>query len=93
MVLLEYLGVPEQALGWSPGPRFGIGCDSSTFMHKWLCLLFSLDYLKQIAGPRTVPIELGSRYTDKEWTQKLMTLSEFIINHVSNTVSNDAGMV
>ena len=55
-------------------------------------LLFSLDYLKQIAGPRTVPIELGSRYTDNEWTQKLMTLSEFITNHVSNKVSNDAGV-
>lgn len=53
--------------------------------------VLSLDYLKRIAGPRTVPIELGSRYTDKEWTQKLMTLSEFITHHVSNKVSNDAG--
>ena len=62
------------------------------FTNLWMCvtvhciLTFSLDYLKQIAGPRTVPIELGSRYTDKNWTQKLMTLSEFITNHVSSKV-------
>ena len=60
--------------------------------NMWMCvvhciLIFSLDYLKQIAGPRTVPVELGSRYTDKNWTQKLMTLSEFITNHISNKVS------
>ena len=48
---------------------------------------FSLEYLKRIAGPRTVPVELGSRYTDSNWTQKLMTLSEFIDNHVILSVS------
>lgn len=35
-----------------------------------------------MAGPRTVPVELGSRYTDHEWSQKLMTVSEFIDKHV-----------
>ncbi|EDO44721.1 predicted protein [Nematostella vectensis] len=47
-------------------------------MRKW-----GLEYLKDIAGYRTVPIELGLRYTDEEWTQKLMTISEFVDKYVS----------
>jgi len=31
-----------------------------------------------LAGPRTVPIEIGSKYTDENWSQKLMTIEEFI---------------
>ena len=42
----------------------------------------SLAYLRRVAGPRTVPVELGSRYTDHEWSQKLMTVSEFIDDHL-----------
>ena len=38
----------------------------------------SFDYLIQLAGDRTVPIELGSRYSDDDWTQKLMTISDFV---------------
>ncbi len=38
----------------------------------------SLDYLKQVAGSRTVPIEIGSKYTDENWSQSLMTMSQFI---------------
>lgn len=45
-------------------------------------ILCSLEYLRQIAGPRTVPVELGSRYTDEDWSQNLMTLSDFIDQHV-----------
>ncbi|CAG9761720.1 unnamed protein product [Ceutorhynchus assimilis] len=40
-----------------------------------------LNYLLKIAGNRTVPIELGSRYTDEDWGQKLMTLRDFIKEH------------
>lgn len=40
------------------------------------------DYLLRFARFRTVPIELGSKYTDSEWTQKLMTLGEFMEQHV-----------
>lgn len=40
--------------------------------------LISLAYLKRVGGPRTVPVELGSKYTDDEWSQELMTLSAFI---------------
>lgn len=46
--------------------------------HRW-----SIKYLKSIAGCRTVPVELGSRYTDDTWTQKLMTVADFIDNYVN----------
>ncbi|XP_054615359.1 lysine-specific demethylase 8 isoform X2 [Dunckerocampus dactyliophorus] len=48
--------------------------------HPW-----SVDYLRAVAGCRTVPVEVGSRYTDEEWSQTLMTLSEFIDRYVSKT--------
>ena len=48
---------------------------------------FSLDYLKQIAGSRTVPIEIGSKYTDENWSQALMKLSDFIDLHIPEQVS------
>ena len=54
-----------------------------------LCFMSSLEYLKQIAGPRTVPVELGSCYTDSVWAQKLMTFSEFIDTHIVIKVSNN----
>lgn len=31
-----------------------------------------------MAGDRTVPVEIGSHYADENWSQKLMTLKEFI---------------
>lgn len=37
-----------------------------------------MNYILNKAGHRTVPIELGSKYTDKDWTQKLMTVKDFI---------------
>ncbi|KAJ7339468.1 Lysine-specific demethylase 8 [Desmophyllum pertusum] len=43
---------------------------------------WSIEYLKSIAGCRTVPVELGSRYTDDTWTQKLMTIGDFIDNYI-----------
>ncbi|XP_067390478.1 bifunctional peptidase and arginyl-hydroxylase JMJD5 [Emydura macquarii macquarii] len=48
-------------------------------MKKW-----SLDYLRQMAGCRTVPVEVGSRYTDEEWSQTLMTVNDFIEQHIVN---------
>jgi lysine-specific demethylase 8 len=42
-------------------------------MEKW-----SPEYLRVAHGMRTVPVELGTRYTDGDWTQTLMTLKEFI---------------
>jgi lysine-specific demethylase 8 len=37
-----------------------------------------LDYIEELAGNRTVPIEIGSKYTDTDWSQRLMTIKEFI---------------
>nr|KAF6440873.1 lysine demethylase 8 [Rousettus aegyptiacus] len=48
-------------------------------MRKW-----SLEYIQEIAGCRTVPVEVGSRYTDEEWSQRLMTVSEFIGQYILN---------
>ena len=49
--------------------------------------LVSIDYLKRIAGPRTVPVEIGLRYTDEDWSQKLMTISDFIDKYILLQVS------
>lgn len=49
---------------------------------KW-----SFDHFKMTYGSRTVPIELGKRYTDESWTQNLMTIQEFIENYIEK--SND----
>ena len=48
--------------------------------HQW-----SINYLRTIAGCRTVPVELGLRYTDDTWTQKLMTVGDFIDNYIDPT--------
>ncbi|XP_072940479.1 bifunctional peptidase and arginyl-hydroxylase JMJD5 [Epargyreus clarus] len=40
------------------------------------------NYLLKVAGLRTVSVELGKDYTDSEWTQKMMTIEDFIKNHV-----------
>ncbi|XP_031462831.1 bifunctional peptidase and arginyl-hydroxylase JMJD5 [Phasianus colchicus] len=51
----------------------------------WPCMKkWSVDYVSQVAGCRTVPVELGSRYTDEEWSQKLMTINEFISQYIVN---------
>ncbi|XP_048722384.1 bifunctional peptidase and arginyl-hydroxylase JMJD5 isoform X2 [Caretta caretta] len=51
----------------------------------WPCMKkWSLDYLRQIAGCRTVPVEVGSRYTDEEWSQTLMIVNDFIDQYIVN---------
>ena len=54
--------------------------------HQW-----NVSYLKNIAGYRTVPIEIGSRYTDDDWTQTLMTVNDFIKKYVLNTNQDKKG--
>ena len=54
-------------------------CDHWPAFKYW-----SVGYLQQIAGHRTVPVEIGSRYTDDTWGQKLMTISDFIDDHIIN---------
>ncbi|KAM6424304.1 bifunctional peptidase and arginyl-hydroxylase JMJD5 isoform 4-T4 [Liasis olivaceus] len=49
----------------------------------WPCLRkWSVDYIQQLAGNRTVPVELGARYTDQDWSQNLMTVGEFISQYI-----------
>ncbi|GJQ79024.1 hypothetical protein Trydic_g185 [Trypoxylus dichotomus] len=43
-------------------------------LNKWP----NISYILNIAGGRTVPVEIGSQYSDENWSQKLMTLREFI---------------
>ncbi|XP_046524453.1 bifunctional peptidase and arginyl-hydroxylase JMJD5 isoform X4 [Equus quagga] len=49
----------------------------------WPCMKkWSLEYIQEVAGCRTVPVEVGSRYTDEEWSQTLMTVNEFISKYI-----------
>uniref|UniRef100_A0A8D2L2J0 JmjC domain-containing protein 5 n=1 Tax=Varanus komodoensis TaxID=61221 RepID=A0A8D2L2J0_VARKO len=58
----------------------------------WPCMKkWSVDYIQQVAGNRTVPVELGSRYTDTEWTQSLMTVDSFIRQYIKNEFQNQTG--
>nr|SVE86194.1 EOG090X0844 [Daphnia similis] len=43
---------------------------------------WSVDYVRKVAGYRTVPIEIGSKYTDDAWSQSLTTVNEFIDNYI-----------
>lgn len=45
---------------------------------KWC----DIGYLQRVAGARTVPIELGSHYAHTDYSQKLMTIADFIELHV-----------
>jgi len=49
---------------------------------------WSPKYIQKIAGCRLVPVELGSKYTDQQWSQKLMTINEFLEQYVLS--SDDA---
>ncbi|NWS21823.1 KDM8 protein, partial [Pachyramphus minor] len=52
-------------------------------MDHWPCMKkWSVDYFCQVAGCRTVPVEVGARYTDEEWSQQLMTVSDFISQYI-----------
>ncbi|KAK1266052.1 hypothetical protein QJS04_geneDACA016332 [Acorus gramineus] len=37
-----------------------------------------VDYLRRVAGDRTVPVEVGKNYLSSEWKQELITFSEFL---------------
>jgi len=52
-------------------------------VNQWpACKRWNMDYLSALAGPRTVPVEIGQNYMSKEWTQQLMTLDTFINTYV-----------
>ena len=57
-------------------------------MEDWPALTsWSVERLRRLAGPRTVPVELGQRYTDHDWTQQLMTVEEFARDFLTGTSS------
>lgn len=47
--------------------------DSWPALSKW-----SMTHLRKVAGTRTVPVEVGRRYSDKDWSQTLMTMDEYL---------------
>jgi lysine-specific demethylase 8 len=47
--------------------------------------------VQKCAGFRTVPIEVGDTYLSPDWTQKLITLSEFIDSYVANPDNPSVG--
>lgn len=57
------------------------------FLLRLRLLIHSVDYLRAVAGCRTVPVEVGSRYTDEGWSQTLLTVNEFIDRYIVNKAS------
>ncbi len=45
---------------------------------KW-----NFDYLRDRFGPRCVPVEVGSRYTDENWTQTIMSIDHFVTEFIT----------
>lgn len=41
------------------------------------------DYLMSVAGERTVPIEIGSHYTNENWSQDLVKFKDFLNRQIS----------
>ncbi|XP_022665843.1 lysine-specific demethylase 8-like [Varroa destructor] len=52
---------------------------------------WSLRYFLETFGQRTVPIEVGSRYTDEEWSQKLVTFESFIREYLQPATVENTG--
>lgn len=47
------------------------------------------NYFIHTCGERTVPVEIGSHYAHENWSQKLMTLREFITNYLGMDYNAD----
>ena len=45
-------------------------------------------YLRNMAGNRTVPVEVGENYLEEGWGQKLVLLSDFIAEHLADKASS-----
>jgi len=43
-------------------------------LSKWK----DIDYIRRVAGLRTVPVEIGQHYAKDDWSQQLMTVNDFI---------------
>jgi len=61
-------------------------------MTDWPALSsWSTSRLVNLSGPRTVPVEIGGRYTDDDWTQQLMTVDQFVEQFMSSDSSGRIG--
>ncbi|KAL6073144.1 Lysine-specific demethylase 8 [Balamuthia mandrillaris] len=49
----------------------------------------NLEYLKRVAGCRTVPVEIGSTYLEEDWSQRLMTFDQFVDDYVLQVPKED----
>ena len=47
---------------------------------------WSINYIQNVAGLRTVPVEIGDKYTSETWTQTLMTVNDFIEKYITNKI-------
>lgn len=56
-------------------------------MTKWL----DINYLLNIGGDRTVPIEIGSSYSSDDFSQRLMTFRDFIKNYYNAEDGKEIG--
>ncbi|GAB5362284.1 hypothetical protein AAMO2058_000784000 [Amorphochlora amoebiformis] len=45
----------------------------------------SLTYIRKVCGFRSVPVEVGNSYLDSKWSQKIMTVNEFIDQYILST--------
>lgn len=57
-------------------------------MDSWPCIAdpdrrwSNLAYLRRMCGRRTVPVEIGGNYLSEDWSQQLMTMDEFMQQHI-----------
>ncbi|OVA04820.1 JmjC domain [Macleaya cordata] len=49
-----------------------------------------MDYLKRVAGDRTIPVEVGKNYLCPKWKQELITFSQFLERILSNQCNNSS---
>lgn len=52
---------------------------------------WSVHYIKTVAGCRTVPVEVGSKYTEEDWSQSLMTVEEFVEKFIESPSTDEKG--
>lgn len=53
------------------------------------CITFSVEYIRMVAQYRLVPIEIGHKYTDEDWGQKIMSIGEFIERFLGEEVKEE----
>lgn len=47
-----------------------------------------INYLIEVAGNRTVPVEVGAQYVDKDWSQELVKFENFLERQMSDNTCN-----